>query len=55
MYREGLPQIQNNKVQNNTLNQVSIHEHKTETKPKEIGCKESLKIGDVKIKKKEEV
>jgi hypothetical protein len=44
MYREGLPQIQNNKIQNNTLNQLNIHSQKEEAKPKEIETKEGLKI-----------
>ena len=54
MYREGLPQFQNNKIQNNTLNQVNIH-GKDENKPKEIECKESINAGKIVIKEKEEV
>ena len=55
MHREGIPQIQNNKVQNNTLNQVNIHEHKTESKTKEIECRKSINAEEVAIKEKEEV
>ena len=55
MYREGLPQIQNNKIQNNTLNQLNIHSQKEEEKPKEVECNESVNAGKVAIKEKEEV
>ena len=58
MYREGIPQIQNNKIQNNILNQLNIHgkdEKKIEQqKPKGVECKESFN-GKVAIKEKEEV
>lgn len=53
VYREGLPQF--NKIQNNTLNQLNIHSHKEETKPKGIECKENLNAEKVAIKEKEEV
>jgi hypothetical protein len=59
MYREGLPQIQNNKIQNNTLNQLNIHAQKEaeidKGRPKTVECNESVNAGKVAIKKKEEV
>jgi hypothetical protein len=55
MYREGIPQIQNNKIQNNTLNQLNIHSQKEEESPKAVECNESANAEKVAIKKKEEV
>ncbi len=54
MYREGIPQIQNNKIQNNTLNQLNIHSQQEEESPTAVECKESVN-GKVAIKEKEEV
>jgi hypothetical protein len=48
MYREGLPQIQNNKIQNNTLNQLNIHSQKEaeidKGTLKEVECGNGLKV-----------
>jgi len=48
MYREGLPQIQNNKIQNNTLTQLNIHSQKEaeidKGTLKEVECGNGLKV-----------